>query len=161
MLKVQKDVNKIGGTGTETGVTKLSFALINLTTDVKPVIVLNHPGQISNGYPLLDCHTAHIAREFSKIKENIFRRSGKSTEDHLKSIKSGDDAIVFWSHPSLQQSISDDGVCCPRLFQVHLTADVTQRRLNVVCNRGMIGQGLVERVLGAVAQEFYWPRGFS
>jgi len=26
------------------------------------VIVLNHPGQISNGYcPVLDCHTAHIA----------------------------------------------------------------------------------------------------
>ena len=26
------------------------------------VIVLNHPGQVSNGYsPVLDCHTAHIA----------------------------------------------------------------------------------------------------
>ncbi|EDS35417.1 uridine cytidine kinase i [Culex quinquefasciatus] len=94
-----KDVNKIGGTGTETGVTKPSFALINLTTDVKSVIVLNNPGQISNGYPVLDCHTAHIAREFSKITENIFRRSGKSTEDHLKAIKSGDDAIVFLVPP--------------------------------------------------------------
>ncbi|EDS43573.1 elongation factor-1 alpha [Culex quinquefasciatus] len=93
------DVNKIGGTGTETGVTKPSFALINLTTDVKSVIVLNNPGQISNGYPVLDCHTAHIAREFSKITENIFRRSGKSTEDHLKAIKSGDDAIVFLVPP--------------------------------------------------------------
>merc|ERR1712029_1197540 len=31
------------------------------------VIVLNHPGQISNGYsPVLDCHTAHIAPKFIK-----------------------------------------------------------------------------------------------
>merc|ERR1712240_876647 len=29
------------------------------------VIVLNHPGQVSNGYsPVLDCHTAHIACKF-------------------------------------------------------------------------------------------------
>ncbi|KAL1379974.1 hypothetical protein pipiens_014529 [Culex pipiens pipiens] len=43
------------------------------------VIVLNHPGQISNGYtPVLDCHTAHIDCEFSEIKEKVFRLSGKS-----------------------------------------------------------------------------------
>ena len=31
------------------------------------VIVLNHPGQVSNGYsPVLDCHTAHIACKVSK-----------------------------------------------------------------------------------------------
>merc|ERR1712013_786562 len=31
------------------------------------VIVLNHPGQVSNGYsPVLDCHTAHIASKFIK-----------------------------------------------------------------------------------------------
>merc|ERR1719237_509614 len=30
------------------------------------VIVLNHPGQVSNGYsPVLDCHTAHIACKFA------------------------------------------------------------------------------------------------
>merc|ERR1711878_161199 len=46
------------------------------------VIVLNHPGQVSNGYsPVLDCHTAHIA--------------GKSVEDNPKFIKSGDAAIVL------------------------------------------------------------------
>merc|ERR1719324_2204482 len=29
---------------------------------VAQVIVLNHPGQIQNGYtPVLDCHTSHIA----------------------------------------------------------------------------------------------------
>merc|ERR1719424_1461023 len=31
------------------------------------VIVMEHPGQISNGYtPVLDCHTAHIACKFDK-----------------------------------------------------------------------------------------------
>jgi len=59
------------------------------------VIILNHPGQISNGYtPVLDCHTAHIACKFRDIKEKIDRRSGKKIEDNPKSIKSGDAAIV-------------------------------------------------------------------
>merc|ERR1711983_401829 len=60
------------------------------------VIVLNHPGQVSNGYsPVLDCHTAHIACKFAKIKEKVDRRTGKSTEDNPKFIKSGDAAIVL------------------------------------------------------------------
>merc|ERR1711973_492337 len=59
------------------------------------VIVLNHPGQVSNGYsPVLDCHTAHIACKFSEILEKVDRRTGKSTEDAPKFIKSGDAAIV-------------------------------------------------------------------
>merc|ERR1712003_154029 len=59
------------------------------------VIVLNHPGQISNGYsPVLDCHTAHIACKFAEIKEKVDRRTGKSVEDNPKFIKSGDAAIV-------------------------------------------------------------------
>ncbi|CAB3231427.1 unnamed protein product [Arctia plantaginis] len=59
------------------------------------VIVLNHPGQISNGYtPVLDCHTAHIACKFAEIKEKCDRRTGKTTEVDPKSIKSGDAAIV-------------------------------------------------------------------
>merc|ERR1711872_65192 len=58
------------------------------------VIVLNHPGRVSNGYsPVLDCHTAHIACKFSEILE-VDRRTGKSTEDAPKFIKSGDAAIV-------------------------------------------------------------------
>merc|ERR1712012_86785 len=33
------------------------------------VIIMNHPGKISNGYtPVLDCHTAHIACKFTDIK---------------------------------------------------------------------------------------------
>merc|ERR1712240_730334 len=60
------------------------------------VIVLNHPGQVSNGYsPVLDCHTAHIAGKFAEIKEKVDRRTGKSTEDNPKFIKSGDAAIVL------------------------------------------------------------------
>jgi elongation factor 1-alpha len=59
------------------------------------VIIMNHPGQIGNGYsPVLDCHTAHIACKFSEIKEKIDRRSGQKIEDSPKFIKSGDAAIV-------------------------------------------------------------------
>ncbi|NEU33971.1 elongation factor 1-alpha, partial [bacterium LRH843] len=59
------------------------------------VIVLNHPGQIAAGYtPVLDCHTAHIACKFAEIKEKCDRRSGKTTEENPKSIKSGDAAII-------------------------------------------------------------------
>ena len=59
------------------------------------VIVLNHPGQIANGYsPVLDCHTAHIACKFAEIKEKCDRRTGKTTEEAPKFIKSGDAAIV-------------------------------------------------------------------
>merc|ERR1712072_101903 len=59
------------------------------------VIVMNHPGQICNGYsPVLDCHTAHIACKFNEIKEKVDRRTGKATESNPKSIKSGDAAIV-------------------------------------------------------------------
>merc|ERR1712033_67167 len=63
-------------------------------------IVLNHPGQICNGYsPVLDCHTAHIACKFYEIKEKVDRRTGKSTEANPKFIKSGDAGIVEL-HPS-------------------------------------------------------------
>ena len=59
------------------------------------VIVLNHPGQVGNGYaPVLDCHTAHIACKFTEILEKIDRRTGKSVENAPKFIKSGDAAIV-------------------------------------------------------------------
>jgi len=59
------------------------------------VIVLNHPGQVSNGYsPVLDCHTAHIACKFAEIKQKVDRRTGKATEENPKFIKSGDAAIV-------------------------------------------------------------------
>jgi len=59
------------------------------------VIVMNHPGQIGNGYsPVLDCHTAHVACKFNLIKEKMDRRSGKVLEENPKFIKNGDAAIV-------------------------------------------------------------------
>ena len=62
---------------------------------IAQVIVLNHPGQISNGYsPVLDCHTAHIACKFQEIESKIDRRSGKELEKQPKSIKNGDAAMV-------------------------------------------------------------------
>jgi elongation factor 1-alpha len=59
------------------------------------VIVLNHPGQISNGYsPVLDCHTSHIACKFAELKSKIDRRSGKELEAEPKFVKMGDAAMV-------------------------------------------------------------------
>jgi len=59
------------------------------------VIVLNHPGQIGQGYtPVLDCHTAHIACRFNEILTKVDRRTGKAIEEAPKAIKSGDAAMV-------------------------------------------------------------------
>ena len=59
------------------------------------VIIMNHPGEIKNGYaPVLDCHTAHIACVFQELKEKIDRRTGKTVEENPKSVKSKDSAIV-------------------------------------------------------------------
>merc|ERR1711872_1018634 len=74
------------------------------------VIVLNHPGQVANGYsPVLDCHTAHIACKFKEIQQKVDRRTGKSTEDSPKFIKSGDAAIVKLvpSKPMCVESFSE------------------------------------------------------
>jgi len=59
------------------------------------VIILNHPGQIHNGYaPVLDCHTAHIACKFQEILSKLDRRTGKEAEKFPKNVKSGDAAMV-------------------------------------------------------------------
>merc|ERR1719415_308462 len=74
------------------------------------VIVLNHPGQICNGYsPVLDCHTAHIACKFAEILEKVDRRTGKSTEAAPKFIKTGDAGIVKLvpSKPMCVESFAD------------------------------------------------------
>lgn len=59
------------------------------------VIVMNHPGEISNGYaPVLDCHTAHVACKFAHIKQKMDRRSGKILEEEPESVKMGDACLV-------------------------------------------------------------------
>jgi len=86
---------------------KPACACLNFTAQV---IVLNHPGQIANGYsPVLDCHTAHIACKFNEIKEKVDRRTGKSTESNPKFIKSGDAGIVelIPSKPMCVEAFSD------------------------------------------------------
>merc|ERR1719308_233716 len=74
------------------------------------VIVLNHPGEIKNGYaPVMDCHTAHIACKFEEILKKCDRRSGKELEAFPKSIKNGDAAIVEMapSKPMSVEAFSD------------------------------------------------------
>jgi len=62
---------------------------------VAQVIVFNHPGQIQNGYtPVLDCHTAHIACRFDKIRSKVDKRTGAVTEEEPQFIKSQDAAMV-------------------------------------------------------------------
>merc|ERR1719314_11031 len=74
------------------------------------VIVLNHPGEIKNGYsPVLDCHTAHIACKFQEILKKCDRRSGKELEAFPKSVKNGDAGIVelIPSKPMCVEAFSD------------------------------------------------------
>lgn len=62
---------------------------------VLQVIVMNHPGQISNGYaPVLDCHTAHVACKFKEITQKMDRRTGKALEASPKFVKTGDACLV-------------------------------------------------------------------
>merc|ERR1712127_642330 len=69
-------------------------ALESVSFDAQ-VIVLNHPGEICNGYtPVLDCHTAHIACKFKELLEKVDRRTGKKIEDFPKFVKSQEAAIV-------------------------------------------------------------------
>ena len=59
------------------------------------VIVMNHPGEITNGYcPILDCHTAHVSCIFASIKEKIDRKTGKTLELNPEGVKTGEACVV-------------------------------------------------------------------
>jgi len=62
---------------------------------VAQVIIMNHPGQISQGYcPVLDCHTSHIACKFATLQTKMDKRTGKSLEDNPKFLKNGEAGLV-------------------------------------------------------------------
>lgn len=67
----------------------------SVTSFEAQVIIMDHPGQICNGYsPIIDCHTAHVACTFTNIKEKLNRRTGEKIEDNPPFIQSGDACIV-------------------------------------------------------------------
>jgi len=59
------------------------------------VIILNHPGQIRNGYtPILDCHTSHIAVKFAKLVSKLDKNTNREIEREPKFLKNGDAGII-------------------------------------------------------------------
>jgi elongation factor 1-alpha len=79
-------------------------------TFLAQVIVMNHPGQISQGYsPVVDCHTAHIACKFQELTTKVDRRTGKELEKDPKFIKTGDSAMVIMapSKPMCVETFSE------------------------------------------------------
>jgi len=74
------------------------------------VILINHPGVVSNGYcPVIDCHTAHVACSWTDITERLDRRTGEVLETDPKSVKNGDACIVEMkpTKPFCVESFSD------------------------------------------------------
>jgi len=66
-----------------------------VTSFVAQVVVLNHPGQIVEGYtPVVDCHTTHISCKFKKLISKIDKRTNKEIEKDPKFIKKDESCIA-------------------------------------------------------------------
>ncbi|GBG75277.1 hypothetical protein CBR_g19910 [Chara braunii] len=78
-----------------TGTSQADCAVLEAASFTSQVIIMNHPGQIGNGYaPVLDCHTCHIAVKFAELVVKIDRRTGKELEKEPKFLKNGDAGFV-------------------------------------------------------------------
>jgi elongation factor 1-alpha len=107
-------------------------------TFIALVIILNHPGQICNGYtPIIDCHTAHIACKFEEIIEKVDTKTGKILEEDPKFIMAGDCAKIkirptkarcfetFSDYPPLGRFVVRD---TNRIVAVGIIKEVTRRK---------------------------------
>ena len=62
---------------------------------IAQIMILNHPSVITAGYkPVLHCHTAQVACEFTELLERVDSRTGKVEETNPKTLKTGDAAKV-------------------------------------------------------------------
>jgi len=62
---------------------------------VAQIIVVFHPTAIAAGYtPVMHAHTAQVAAQVKELISKIDPRTGQVIEDHPKSLKTGDAAIV-------------------------------------------------------------------
>lgn len=75
------------------------------------IIVMNHPGKITPGYtPVLDCHTAHIACKFTKLREKTNKRTGAvDQEGEVEFVKNGESctATLIPSKPMCVEAYAD------------------------------------------------------
>lgn len=58
------------------------------------VVILNHPGKISNGYcPVIDCHTSHVACSFHLLQK-LDRHAWEVLEEEPEFVQTGDACLI-------------------------------------------------------------------
>merc|ERR1712195_10260 len=117
------------------------------------VIVMNHPGKITNGYaPVLDCHTCHIACKFAEIESKMDKRTGKVTEEFPKHISAGDDILILLI---LRNEIVHVGLSLGELHLVHAFSSVPMEESLSSEHSGELFSNSLEHLLdgGGVTKE--------
>ena len=67
----------------------------NLSSFIAQIIILNHPGQICEGYaPVVKCHTTSVACKMIHFQSKVDRRTGKTIEENPKQLVMGDCGVV-------------------------------------------------------------------